>query len=116
MTPRQMIRFGELYLNDGRVGDRQLISSDWIAKTQIGRGRSRWGSDREYGYGFWIRDFAGHTSYYAWGYGGQFIFVIPRLQLVIATTSDPNVTTERREHLDGIYTLAAAIVGAAGGK
>jgi len=62
MTPRQMIRFGELYLNDGRVADRQLISSDWIAKTQIGRGRSRWGSDREYGYGFRIRYFAGHKT------------------------------------------------------
>ena len=30
MTPRQMIRFGELYLNDGRAGDRQVIPKAWV--------------------------------------------------------------------------------------
>ena len=103
MTPRQMVRFGELYLNGGRAGDRQILSKDWIDRTRISRGRSRWGSDREYGYGFWIRQFGEHGSYYAWGYGGQFIFIIPTRDLVIVTTSRADVTTERREHLDGIY-------------
>ncbi len=107
MTPRQMVRFGELYLDNGMAGDRQILSSDWIERTQISRGRSRWGSDREYGYGFWIRKFGDHDSYYAWGYGGQFIFIIPRLDLVIVTTSRADVTTERREHLDGIYRLVS---------
>ena len=110
MTPRQMIRFGELYLDDGRAGDRQLITKDWVDRTQIGRGRSRWGSDREYGYGFWIRDFAGHKSYYAWGYGGQFIFIVPHRDLVIVTTSRSDVSQERRDHLDALYSLALDIV------
>lgn len=110
MTPRQMIEFGELYLNGGKAGDRQIISKDWIEQTQIGRGRSRWGSDREYGYGFWIREFAGHKSYYAWGYGGQFVFVVPAKDLVIVTTSRSDVSRERRDHLDGIYSLALDIV------
>ena len=110
MTPRQMIEFGELYLNDGRVGATQLIPKEWIDKTQIGRGRSRWGSDREYGMGFWIRDLAGHRSYYAWGYGGQFIFIVPGKELVIVTTSRADVSRERRGHLDAIYDLAEQIV------
>lgn len=105
MTPRQMIRFGELYENEGRVGDRVVIPKDWIDRTQVGRGRSRWGSDREYGYGFWIREFAGHQSYYAWGYGGQFIFIIPDLDLVVVTTSRADVSRERRDHLGAIYDL-----------
>ena len=110
MTSRQMIAFGELYLNDGRAGRQQVMDKEWIDRTQVGRGRSRWGSDREYGYGFWIRDFNGHKSYYAWGYGGQFIFVIPAKQLVIVTTSRSDVSTERRDHLDGIYSIALDIV------
>jgi CubicO group peptidase (beta-lactamase class C family) len=77
MTPRQMLAFGELYLNHGRVGDRQVIPKAWVDKADDGVGRSRWGSDCEYGHGFWIRDFGGVKSYYAWGYGGQFIFIIP---------------------------------------
>ncbi|MBY0496839.1 MAG: beta-lactamase family protein [Cyanobacteria bacterium] len=110
MTPKQMIAFGELYLNDGKAGGLQLIPKDWVEKTQIGRGRSRWGSDREYGMGFWIRDFAGHRSYYAWGYGGQFIFIVPGKDLVIVTTSRSDVSRERRDHLDSIYELAEQIV------
>ncbi len=105
MTPRQMVRFGELYLNEGRAGDRQVLPKDWIAKTRVPRGRSRWGSDREYGYGFWIRDLAGHDAYYAWGYGGQFVFIIPELQLVVVTTSRSDVSRERRDHLGAIYDL-----------
>ena len=110
MTPRQMVRFGELYLDNGIAGGRQILTKDWIEQTRISRGRSRWGSDREYGYGFWIRQFGDHDSYYAWGYGGQFIFIIPKLDLVVVTTSRADVTTERREHLDGIYRLVGDLL------
>ena len=112
MTPRQMIEFGELYLNYGKAGDQQILPKSWIDQTQIGRGRSRWGSDREYGMGFWIRELAGQDSYYAWGYGGQFIFIVPSRQLVIVTTSRADVSRERRDHLDSIYTLAGQVVAA----
>lgn len=110
MTPRQMVSFGELYLNDGRAGDRQVVPRDWVAKADDGVGRSRWGSDREYGYGFWIRDFGRSKSYYAWGYGGQFIFIVPDKQLVIVTTSRADASRERRDHLDAIYSMALDIV------
>ena len=110
MTPRQMIRFGELYENNGRIGDRQVIPREWVEKADDGVGRSRWGSDREYGYGFWIRDFAGHKSFYAWGYGGQFIFIIPNLDLVVVTTSRADVSRERRDHNDAIYSLVETLI------
>jgi CubicO group peptidase (beta-lactamase class C family) len=110
MTPRQMVAFGELYLNDGQAGGAQVLPKDWIAKTRVPRGRSRWGSDREYGYGFWIRELAGHNSYYAWGYGGQFIFIIPGLELVVVTTSRVDVSSERRDHLGAIYDLVEQAV------
>jgi CubicO group peptidase (beta-lactamase class C family) len=105
MTPRQMIAFGELYENGGRAGDRQVVPKHWVDRADDEVGRSRWGSDREYGYGFWIRDFAGHKSYYAWGYGGQFIFIVPDLDLVVVTTSRSDVSAERRDHLGAIYDL-----------
>ena len=110
MTPRQMILFGELYLNGGRAGDRQLIPRQWVDRSDDGVGRSRWGSDREYGYGFWIREFAGHKSFYAWGYGGQFIFIVPGLDLVVVTTSRSDVSRERRDHLDQIYELVETLI------
>ncbi|MCC7124117.1 MAG: serine hydrolase [Acidobacteria bacterium] len=114
LTPRQMVAIGELYLNDGRLGDTRLFPDGWVAATATPRGRSRWGSDREYGYGWWTRSLAGTSSFYAWGYGGQFIFVVPDRRLVIVTTSDPNVSQERRDHLDAIYEMAERIVSGIG--
>lgn len=110
MTPRQMLRFGELYLNGGKVGDTRLLPRSWIDQSIVPRGRSRWGSDREYGYGWWIRDLGGRPAYYAWGYGGQFIFIVPHLQLVAVTTSRSDASRERRDHLDGIYDLMERLV------
>ena len=116
MTPRQMVRFGELYLNGGRVGDRMLFPEGWVDRSFVPRGRSRWGNDREYGYSWWIRELAGRPAYYAWGYGGQFVFVVPSTRMVIVTTSDPNVRRERREHLEAIYALAEQVLRAVAGE
>jgi CubicO group peptidase (beta-lactamase class C family) len=113
MTPKQMVSFGEMYLNDGRIGDRQIVPKAWVEKADDGVGRSRWGSDREYGHGFWIREFGGVKSYYAWGYGGQFIFIVPSKDLVIVTTSRADVSRDRRDHNDQIYELVGRIVAGA---
>ena len=97
MTPRQMLAFGELYLNRGRVKGVQIVPETWIDASFIPRGRSDF-SEQLYGYGWWIREIAGHQAYYAWGYGGQFIFLVPDLDLVVVSTSSAAVSDERRSH------------------
>ena len=97
MTPRQMVAFGELYLNRGRVKGLQLVPASWIASSFVPRGRSGF-SEQLYGYSWWIREIAGEQAYYAWGFGGQFIFLVPELELVIVSTSSTAVSDERRSH------------------
>jgi CubicO group peptidase (beta-lactamase class C family) len=109
MTPRQMLAFGELYLRNGMARSQRVVSSEWIRTSMIPRGRSRW-NDREYGYGWWIRELGGRPTFYAWGYGGQFIFIVPSLELVVVTTSASAVATERREHLEGIYDIVSRLI------
>ena len=104
MTPRDMIAFGQLYLNRGRVNGRQVVPEAWIDASLVPRGRSYW-SDQQYGYGWWMRDLGGRPAYFAWGFGGQYIFVLPDLQLVIATTSSTAVGEERRSHRRGVFGL-----------
>jgi CubicO group peptidase (beta-lactamase class C family) len=104
MTPRAMLEFGELYLRRGRVGGRQVVSESWIQASLEPRTQSRW-SGGQYGYGWWIRTMAEHQVYYAWGYGGQFIFVVPDLQMVVVTTSSPLPGQGRRQHQRTIYDL-----------
>jgi len=112
MTPRQMLKFGELYLNHGKVGDVQVVPAKWVDASFTPRVESPREFGRSYGYGWWIRDMAGHTANYAWGYGGQFIFVIPELDLVTVVTSRSDVDdgNERRSGLRSIYNLVEDFV------
>ena len=103
MTPRQMLAFGELYLNRGRARGRQIVPAAWVQTSCDGRGRSRFNPDQEYGYGWWIRDFAGERACFAWGYGGQYIFVFPSVDLVVSLTS---ATTDRdRGYRQALFEL-----------
>jgi CubicO group peptidase (beta-lactamase class C family) len=97
MTPRQMLAFGEMYRNGGQASGRQIMSKAFVDETFEPRGRSRI-SGREYGYGWWIRELAGRRSYYAWGFGGQYIYIVPSLDLTVVSTSSPAVSEDRRDH------------------
>ena len=104
MTPRQMLAFGQLYLDRGRVKGRQVVPESWIDRSFITRARSFW-SGQEYGYGWWMRELGGHRAYFAWGFGGQYVFVIPTLDLVIVTTSSSTVAEDRRSHRRNVFDL-----------
>ena len=104
LTPRAMLEVGELYLNRGRVRGKQIVSERWIAESLKPRTKSNW-SGRDYGYGWWIDSLGGHRTNYAWGHGGQFIFTVPSLKLVVVTTAVPTPDDGRREHQRAIYDL-----------
>jgi CubicO group peptidase (beta-lactamase class C family) len=129
MTPRQMIAFGEMYLNEGRAArggpteSPQVVSASWVEKSCEGRTRNRRPGgpgfnaqgvdplrDRQYGYGWWVYEIRGYDTCFAWGYGGQYIFVVPELDLVMVTTSSPDVSEERRGHRRLLFDLIDAQV------
>ena len=103
-TPRAMLEIGELYLRGGTLDGMELVSQEWIRVSLVPRTQSRF-SRRHYGYGWWLRTLAGFPTYYAWGYGGQFIFVIPDLNAVIVATSSPLPGHGRRSHRRGLDAL-----------
>jgi len=118
MTPRQMLALGELYLNDGRAGGQQVVASRWVERSCDGRARSPrpWNGtldpmrDRKYGYGWWVYEIAGYETCFAWGYGGQYVFVVPKLDLVLVTTSSPDVSEERRGHRQVVFDILDRLV------
>jgi CubicO group peptidase (beta-lactamase class C family) len=109
MTPRQMVAFGELYLNRGAAGGRQVVPASWVDASYVVRARSRW-SDQFYGYGWWARDLADQDVRYAWGFGGQYIFIVPKLELVIVTTSSSTVDESRRGHRRTVLDIVEQLV------
>jgi CubicO group peptidase (beta-lactamase class C family) len=104
MTPREMLAFGELYRNHGRLNGRRVVSDAWVTQSFTVRTYSP-RSGQAYGYGWWSNEFAGYETYFAWGYGGQYIFIVPALDLTVVTTSAPTPGDERRENRDGIFDL-----------
>jgi CubicO group peptidase (beta-lactamase class C family) len=110
MTPRQMLAFGELYLNDGRQGSKQVLPASWVKESLVPRVESRREAGRYYGYGWWIRELGGQQTFYAWGYGGQYIFLVPALDLVIVTTSSSAVGEERRDHRMTVVDIVERLI------
>lgn len=95
-----LARFGQLYLNQGRLGDRELIPADWVwesTRPHAPTGRGPDGIGPAYGYLWWVAHegqlFAGTTmpdgSFAAYGMGSQFLLVIPVLDRAIALLADP---------------------------
>lgn len=107
LTPRQMVALGELWLNDGRVRDRQVVPATWVAESCVPRTVSRFDAGREYGYGWWIDEVGGHRACYAWGYGGQYVLVFDELQAVVVATSSTATDEARRGYRRDLLDLIA---------
>ncbi|TVR66412.1 MAG: class C beta-lactamase-related serine hydrolase [Gemmatimonadales bacterium] len=88
ISPRDLLRFGELYRHGGALNGEQILDREWIEESWRPRVRSR-RDGNGYGLGWWARTAGGHEVRFAWGYGGQFLFIIPELELTVVFTSDP---------------------------
>ena len=108
-----MLRFGVLYLQRGRYRGRQVVPAAWVDSSLVPR-TSSGGSGHQYGYGWWIKQVGEHPVYFAWGYGGQFIFVVSGLQLVVVTTSASDVAQREHGHVEAIHALLDEYVVPAG--
>jgi CubicO group peptidase (beta-lactamase class C family) len=103
LSAHALVRIGELYRSGGMYEGKQVLPAQWVEDTFRPRTRSIF-SGQLYGYGWFVTDVSGHDMYYAWGYGGQFIFVIPALALTVVTTSRPDGPRDF-EHLQAVYDL-----------
>lgn len=90
ITPRNMLKFGLLYLNKGSWNGQQIISEDWIEESTKISYKFENPYNDGYGYFWWIRTFdiinRKYRTFYAAGNGGQYIFVFPEIQMVIVFT------------------------------
>lgn len=106
LSPRAMLRFGEMYRNGGVYDGRRVVSSAWIRASWTPRGVSPYSGD-SYGFGWFITRACGHAVYYARGFGGQFIYVVPSLELTLVLTS----TTNQRTRVGGYRGALKSLVG-----
>jgi CubicO group peptidase (beta-lactamase class C family) len=80
LTPRDMARFGYLYLKNGTWDGTQIIPPTWVEASQQKHMMRKYIPDNYYGYQFWVSDY---DTYSAVGYGGQWITIVPEHKLVV---------------------------------
>jgi CubicO group peptidase (beta-lactamase class C family) len=110
LSSRDMAKLGYLYLNHGKWNDEQIVPARWVDQSTTKhietKGLMNEAEDDGYGYFWWIYPYGGYSAH---GFGGQYIFVVPKLNLVAVFTSglaDPDFPTPRR--LIEEYILPAA--------
>ncbi|MBQ8951219.1 MAG: serine hydrolase [Eubacterium sp.] len=83
ISPVDMAKIGQLFLNKGKWNDKQIVSERWVRESTTEH--SRWKKpDLPYGYLWWIGEKSGYA---AMGDGGNIIYVNSEKNLVVAITS-----------------------------
>ena len=86
MKARDSARFGQLLLDEGRWNGQRIISADWVRSSLTAHASARSGID--YGYLWWTQQRASHRLWYAAGYGGQLIILVPGRHTVIVVNAN----------------------------
>ncbi len=84
MYPEDAAKFGYLYLRKGNWNGTQIVTEKWVEESTKLQATGGWTPlFPGYGYMWWMSRFGGYA---ALGFGGNYIFVIPELDLVAVFT------------------------------
>ncbi len=90
MRPIDFTKFGLLMLNKGKWNGEPLISESWIKKSTTPHIKGSWPKNSDYGYLWRLleREVGGKRmkTIEAWGNGGQFLIIIPEIEMTITMT------------------------------
>jgi CubicO group peptidase (beta-lactamase class C family) len=95
-----MVKIGQLYLNQGKWAGKQIVPSEWVSEVSTPSEQNP-----DYGLLWWIGLHAGHRSVEAQGSYGQLIMVIPDRQVVIAVASS-TTGAYSRENPSDVFSFA----------
>ena len=113
-TARDLARFGFLYLNNGYWNGQSIVPEQWVKQSteqQIEAFNHPLYGDFGYGYQWWVKKVDGCSSFRAWGRRGQYIVVVPELDLVIVVTSNGQLPHPPNSiHYNPLFDLVAASV------
>ena len=100
MSSRDLARFGLLFLDEGRWNQRQVLPADWVWESTRAYSTHYSGG---YGYMWWTareNSLLGQLgAYWAAGYGGHYLYVVPGARLVLVHRAD----TYTGNHVNDIY-------------
>ncbi len=116
LTPRDLAKFGYLYLNNGEWQGSRVLTGEWVEESTQPYSKPNWTVG--YGYQWWIQRFASDERVIdvpvAIGLGGQRIFVVPQLKLLVVITAGNYSPSDPAHSLLGERLLSEYVFAAAG--
>jgi CubicO group peptidase (beta-lactamase class C family) len=94
LRPRDLASFGQLYLDRGRARGAKVIDPEFVVAATTAATPGGPPEGTPYGFLWWVTQAGPHPSFFAGGFGGQYVVVVPALELVVVTTADVAVWTE----------------------
>ncbi len=115
LSARNLAKIGFLYLNNGFWNGQSIVPEYWVKEStrqwMFAHNVHNLYGPTYYGYQWWIKEVDGCFSYRAWGRRGQFIVVVPKLDLVIVVTSEIALPHPRPSiHYSPLFDLVASSV------
>jgi CubicO group peptidase (beta-lactamase class C family) len=115
LTSRDLAKIGLLYLGDGMWGEAQVVSAGWVRESTrmysdltelLGAARPM-----GYGHGWWVSGWGASPAYIAFGSSGQYLYVVPDLDLAVVITADDSYFAPFPKYLPIVqeYVIPAAI-------
>jgi CubicO group peptidase (beta-lactamase class C family) len=127
LAPRDMVKFGVTYLDQGVWNGQQIITQDWVEKSatpypgpenswlnhslcSIPPGDSTWGQ-RGYSYTWWTHEYSHSgkeiSAFFALGFGGQKIIVFPDQNAVVVFTAGNYASADTTAKILTKYVIPA---------
>jgi CubicO group peptidase (beta-lactamase class C family) len=109
ISPRSLLKFGELYRNRGTVDGVRVLPESWVDASWTPVTESFF-TGHGYGYGWFSTDLAGQRVNYAWGHGGQMLYVVPGANLTVVMTSDTAGYQRGSGYVQDLHALLGEVI------
>jgi CubicO group peptidase (beta-lactamase class C family) len=99
LRPRDLAKIGVLFANGGVWEGRRIVPAEWVRES-VAPAAGIPGRTFKYGYMWWLFPYGdgSHLAWVAWGWGGQYLIIVPELDLVAVFTGW-NIVSEKDKPL-----------------
>jgi len=108
MTVRELLAFGRLYAQTGRWNGRQIIPVGYLAASLTAHSAGGYPLYCPYGYLWWLDTAGLAPAFFASGFGGQMVYVVPASGIVVVVVAASNLA-DCRPSLRLCRTVASTV-------
>ena len=112
LTARDFAKLGLLYTSSGTWNGEQILMPDYVRDSTSAWSPGGFPEEAEYGYQWWVLPSAAPPAFFAAGYGGQYLWIVPDLDLIVVTTANyqlPPLLTQDHNFLITEFVVPSAL-------